>query len=412
MKKIKFFSNGLLALLFSLGFSANVNGQNNISANPSDNWVGYMNVFDMSGAYQFGSGWGVADLKTTLDLGANTITLQPNFNTYDDNPGDPYWQNGALGNKLMEASTYVEPGASFNGVDLTFSGEVSSNSIDPALYNAKYFIKALDPAAGYSDALGGSATFDLPLSGSFSVTVPGTSLPAGLIIQYGFMINGINANPADEVALGSVVVTAATTPPPSDLIITTELCGNTGGSDVRLTGPFWGWDPAAGPVAVDNGDGTYTFLLSPAPTVDMEYLLVVDGVQEDLVAAGTASGDWSCTPITDNATYANRLWVLGSGDVSNVYGQCGPCSTVNILENQDVSFSFFPNPASNILSINLFSDVDFIIIRDLLGREVYKQNVTSSTNLSITLNDFSSDIYFVEAHNGEKVGVKKLIIIK
>ena len=91
MKKIKFFTNGLLALLFSLGFTANVNGQNNISANASDNWVGYMNVFDMSGAYQFGSGWGVPDLKTTLDLGANTITLQPNFNTYADNPGDPYW---------------------------------------------------------------------------------------------------------------------------------------------------------------------------------------------------------------------------------------------------------------------------------------------------------------------------------
>ena len=40
----------------------------------------------------------------------------------------------------------------------------------------------------------------------------------------------------------------------------------------------------------------------------MEYLLVVDGVQEDLVAANTASGDWSCTPITDYWSYANRLW--------------------------------------------------------------------------------------------------------
>ena len=46
----------------------------------------------------------------------------------------------------------------------------------------------------------------------------------------------------------------------------------------------------------------------------MEYLLVVDGVQEDLVAAGTASGDWSCTPVTDYWSYANRLWVVGSGE--------------------------------------------------------------------------------------------------
>ncbi len=190
-----------------------LNAQNNIAADAADNWVGYMTVFDMSNAYQFGSGWGLSDLKTTPDVTANTITLQPNFNTYADNPGDPYWQNGAIGNKLMEASTYVEPGATFNGVDLTFSGEVVSNTLDATLYTAKYFIKALDPAAGYSDALGGSATFDLPLSGSFSVTVPATSLTTGLIIQYGFMVNGINANPVDEAALGSVVVGAAAPPP-------------------------------------------------------------------------------------------------------------------------------------------------------------------------------------------------------
>ena len=52
----------------------------------------------------------------------------------------------------------------------------------------------------------------------------------------------------------------------------------------RLTGPWWNWDPAGGPVAADNGDGTYTFTFSPAPTDNMEYLLVLDGVQEDMVA--------------------------------------------------------------------------------------------------------------------------------
>ena len=82
----------------------------------------------------------------------------------------------------------------------------------------------------------------------------------------------------------------------------------------------------AGPIAVDNGNGTWTFTLDPAPTADMEYLLVVDGVQEDLVAAGTASSDWSCTPITDYFSYANRLWVVGSGDVTNTYNTCGSCA--------------------------------------------------------------------------------------
>ena len=113
----------------------------------------------------------------------------------------------------------------------------------------------------------------------------------------------------------------STIPSVETLSVTTTVCS--AASSVAMTGPWWGWDPAAGPVASDNGDGTWTFTFDPAPTDDMEYLLVVDGVQEDLVAAGSASGDWSCTPITDYWSYANRLWTVGSGDVTNVYGTCG-----------------------------------------------------------------------------------------
>ena len=39
---------------------------------------------------------------------------------------------------------------------------------------------------------------------------------------------------------------------PAVLTITTTVCD--GASSVMMTGPWWGWDPAAGPVAVDNGD--------------------------------------------------------------------------------------------------------------------------------------------------------------
>jgi hypothetical protein len=187
-------------------------GQNNISADASDNWIAFMNVSDLpadGGAYQFGSFWAVTDAKTTLDVASNTITLQPNFNTYADNPTDPYWVNQSTlaGNKQMEASTFVEPGPTFNGSDLTFSGSVISHDLDSG-YTAQFFVKALDSLAGYSDALAGAYITDLPMSGVFTVTVPAAELPSGLLIQYGFVITGPNANPADEAALGSVVIGA------------------------------------------------------------------------------------------------------------------------------------------------------------------------------------------------------------
>jgi|GEM_PF-1429295 len=107
------------------------------------------------------------------------------------------------------------------------------------------------------------------------------------------------------------------------LSMTTTVCNTA--SSVRMTGPWWGWDPAAGPAASDNGDGSWTFVFDPAPADNMEYLLVVDDLQENLLVANTASEDWSCTPVTDYFSYANRQWVVGSGDVLNTYGTCGAC---------------------------------------------------------------------------------------
>jgi hypothetical protein len=195
------------SIVFSLLSLPLLMGQNTVSANANANWIGFMNVFFLDGNYDFGSQWGVPDLKTVLDTDANTVILQPNFNTYADNTNDPNWVNQTTGegNKIMEGLTFVEPGDAFNGVDLTFTGEVQSYTLDEG-YEVKYFIKALDPNNGFADALGGEFVLDLPESGAFSVSVPGNRLEAGLLVQYGFSVTGRNANPANEAALGNVTI--------------------------------------------------------------------------------------------------------------------------------------------------------------------------------------------------------------
>lgn len=115
-----------------------------------------------------------------------------------------------------------------------------------------------------------------------------------------------------------------------DVTLTVEVCGPAA-NEVRMTGAFWGWDPVGGPVATDNGDGTWSVLLSPAPDENMEYLWVVDGTMENLIQAMVDGGD--CAPVTDFATFANRLWNVGDADVTgDVYGQCTACETVVDVE--------------------------------------------------------------------------------
>jgi hypothetical protein len=214
MKKITLL---LFLLTASFGFS-----QNTVTVDVSKIWKSYMNWFDnpadttpdCTGGFCDGNGWSIANLKTTI--GASNITLQPNYSTYagaliGDNNARNYWTNssdggvtaGPLGNKMMEASTFVEPGATFNGQDLTFTGNVLSNNIVGV--TAEFFIKALDPNNNYADALNGTKTLALPASGTFTVTATAAQLTAGLIVQYGFRVYGLNKNPANEVANGSVV---------------------------------------------------------------------------------------------------------------------------------------------------------------------------------------------------------------
>jgi hypothetical protein len=183
---------------------------NAVDSNPDQAWTGYMNVFDIDadgvqGGFVFGQPWGVADLQTTLNIDAPNIILEPNFNGYAENIGDAFWDNGeGEGNKFMEASTYVESGDAFNGADLTFTGSVYENTLGDA-HTASYFIKSLDPSAGYSDSLGGAYVFEMPASGEFSVTVDAALLPAGQIVQYGFVVTGRNANP-ENTGYGRVVI--------------------------------------------------------------------------------------------------------------------------------------------------------------------------------------------------------------
>jgi len=190
-----------ISFLFSLCIFSTMNAQVNVTVNGSANWVGFANVFNLSGGYEFGNAWALADLKSVVNPANNTVTLYPNFNTYE--AGNAYWANGAIGNKTFEANTYVES-AALAGQTVTFSGTVISNTLDAAYTNVA-FIKGLNPANNYStDVL---VTAPLTAGQPFSITA--TSIPAGLVVQYGFKISGLNANPTAEAALGNVVVGAA-----------------------------------------------------------------------------------------------------------------------------------------------------------------------------------------------------------
>ncbi|PQB05426.1 T9SS type A sorting domain-containing protein [Aureitalea marina] len=203
MKQFYFLLAGLITV-------ATMNAQVDIELDENAPWEGFMNVFETDcTSFVFNSGWGVGDLQTVVDTKAGTITLQPNYNTYENaiNSGDQgeidFWTDGmGGGNKCMDASTLV-PDNSLLGQELTFSGFVESNTLDGA-YEVFAFIKVFN--ADFSAVK--TETAELVAGQNFEVVFTDLDGEFDANVQYGFTVIGINANRDNEDALGSVVLSA------------------------------------------------------------------------------------------------------------------------------------------------------------------------------------------------------------
>ncbi len=192
-----------LLLMMLLGVFTLSNAQVTVEVDANAAWLGYANVFETQangGAFVFGQAWGVPDLKTVIDTGAGTLTLQPNFNTWD--PADPFWVTPAgEANKVFEGNTYIEDN-SLLGQNITFNGNCASFTIDPG-YAVKAYIKVFQ--ANFSIVKEESVV--LVAGQNFSIEFTDVE-PQDEAVQYGFSVLGLIADPADEATLGSVVVQA------------------------------------------------------------------------------------------------------------------------------------------------------------------------------------------------------------
>ena len=196
----------IVLALVSLG-AAVAQAQADVTVDPAAITFGYMNVFDLGGAFQWGSGWGIADLTAVysgsiLTLGPNTIG-DPNEYWYQcvggvtpPNCGGP----GAPGNKIMEANLYAQVDGSLAGQTVTFSGEVLSNTLTSA-HTVVAFIK--DFAPDFSSFV--QTTVVLSAPGPFSVTQTAVDAP-GRHVQWGFQTTGVNVWVTDLAPFGTMVI--------------------------------------------------------------------------------------------------------------------------------------------------------------------------------------------------------------
>lgn len=208
----------MTALFLAVAMMGTTSADVTVGVNSTELKLGFMNVFDLDrtgalparGTYRFGQTWGFNDLTASYNNPVTELTLGPNSIS---DPAD-YWyigggESGALGNKWMDANSYAEVTDTFAGMDVTFAGEVLSNTFT-ANHTATAFIR--DFAADYSSF---TETTVALTTGAFSITLA-TDAGAGRHVQYGFNVSGENVWITDVAPFGNVVLSAV--PEPGSLL--------------------------------------------------------------------------------------------------------------------------------------------------------------------------------------------------
>jgi len=211
----------ILAIVLLAGF---ISVDSNAGFEQFNDPVGSMNVFDnisgSQGGWLWNSAWGLADVQS-ITTDNRTFELLPNINNYGDGT-DPYWSDGSGdGNKWLEALTLYEI-SPLTGAEqsVTFSFTVDAYDLD-SRYSLIGFVKVLDPLSGYATVAIDPVTITTTGSHTLSISTSGLG---GMLLQAGWALSGINANPVDD--WGSVTVTA------------TALDADTGDTDAPTPDPM------------------------------------------------------------------------------------------------------------------------------------------------------------------------------
>ena len=410
MKK-NYFTIALVFFLTSMGIA-----QNTVTVDASADQIGFANVYETDGTFAFNGIWGVPDLQTIVDPANNTLTLQPNFNTYADGPEDPFWVNQTtlLGNKNFEGNTFVEDNT-LVGSELTFEGLVTSNTLDGAgqlLFNVNngplegghQAVAAAFGGAFTSTALTGDAVLvtdegtDPDENDACEPITNGPSLDGKIaIIRRGacnFTLKVLAAQ--NEGAIAVIMVNNMEGPP---IVM--------GGDEPLITIPALMVSDVVGEAIIAelaNGVNT-TMVLSTYTTIafikvfnaDYSFLKQVD------VALGGAGSSFSLTyndVESEDAVVQYGFQVLGLN--ANPLNEAALGSVVvtsdeiaGVNDVNDIYVSVYPNPTINNINIHSDEQITNVVVYNTLGQLVMNA-APDATNFSMETANLDAGIYFAK----------------
>ena len=404
-----------IALVFCFAFMSNA--QNTVTVDANAEQLGYATVLNFDGSVAFGSTWGVPDLQTIVDPTNNTLSLYPNFNTYNDNPTDPYWvnQTSLLGNKFMIMETYVQS-TELVGSPLTFEGTVQENTLQGNGYVV--FNVNNGPLIGQHQSLpanfGGAFTNDGitedlvvlldegsdpdPSDGCEPVTNAADLAGKIAVIRRGVCEFGFKALVAQNAgAIGVVVVNNVEGPP-------ILMGGGDFGDQVTIPVLMVSDVTGAAIIAELEAGNTVNSTMFLTDYNSYAFIKVFNSdfsVLKDVYAPLVAGTDFSFTfdDIDDTDAFVQYGFGIAGinanpADEATLGSVVVTTNSLAVSDFNAINVSLFPNPTSDNITIESDKHITDVLIYNTLGQTV-KSASPQATNFSVETSYLNSGVYFV-----------------
>ena len=405
-----------IALVFCFAFMGIA--QNTVTVDASADQLGYATVLNLDGSFAFGQPWGVPELQTIVDPANNTMSLHPNFNTYGDNPADPFWvdQTSLLGAKFMLMETYVQS-TELVGSPLTFEGTVQENTLQDNGYVV--FNVNNGPLLGQHQsvpaAFGGAFTTDGvtedlvllldegsdpdPNDGCEPITNSGDLSGKIALIRRGTCEFGFKALVAQNAgAIGVVVINNVEGAP----II---MAGGDFGDQVTIPALMISDVTGAAIVAELEAGNTVNSSMFLTDYTAYAFIKVFNSdfsVLKDVYATLEEAGtDFSFTFDDIEGTDAFVQYGFGiaginanPADEASLGSVVVTSNTLSVSDFNTINVSLFPNPTTNNISIQSDKQITDVAIYNTLGQTV-KNAAPQATNFSIETSNLNTGVYFV-----------------
>jgi hypothetical protein len=111
----------------------------------------------------------------------------------------------------------------------------------------------------------------------------------------------------------------------------------------------------------------------------------------------------------DDVRIYNR--VLDQEEVDGLFNEPNPATAGIQVEDEDQTFTIYPNPAQNSISISDLTLGAEISILDLSGKVIFNTKVNSN-QLTINTEDFTNGLYLIHVNHSGTTSTKKLIVNK